>query len=61
MATMEPSIEEQISDKLEKLKAKLSNLEEDKIRVEKALQQIIRDIAMAQGAIFALTSLVKKQ
>jgi septal ring factor EnvC (AmiA/AmiB activator) len=60
MATMEPSIEEQITDKLEKLKAKLSSLEGDRIRVEKTLQQITRDIAMAQGAIIALKSLVKK-
>jgi hypothetical protein len=61
MATVEHKIEEQIAEKLKKLKTKLSNLEDDKIRVEKALQQIIRDIAMAQGAIVALTSLVKKQ
>jgi hypothetical protein len=61
MATVEHKIEEQIAEKLEKLKTKLSNLEDDKIRVEKALQQIIRDTAMAQGAIVALTSLVKKQ
>jgi hypothetical protein len=61
MATVEHKIEEQIAEKLEKLKTKLSNLEDDKIRVEKALQQIIRDIAMAQGAIVALTSLVKNQ
>lgn len=61
MATVEHKIEEQIAEKLEKLKTKLSNFEDDKILVEKALQQIIRDIAMAQGAIVALTSLVKKQ
>jgi hypothetical protein len=61
MATVEPKIEAQIAEKIEKLKTKLSSFEDDKTRVEKALQQIIRDIAMAQGAIVALTSLVKKQ